>query len=127
MAKKNNGVKLRFDGVLGTINIDKFNAIKLGNVVLSGIAESNAIDKFKICGPMTVAAGERDLLEGLMIQILEEKFGLKIRICGNCKSYSKENQGCAFLTMPDHFVNFGDTCKGKDGSAWAPLKISEKK
>lgn len=55
-----------------------------------------------------------------MVRVLEEKFGIKIKICGNCKSYSRENQSCAYLTVPDCFVNFGDMCRSKSGAKWEP-------
>ncbi len=87
---KKEKIKVRLGGMLDEVDIDKWSAVKLCNELLSAMAESDSIDELMHFPPHTCAgATERDLMRDKMIQILEEKFGLKVKVCGNCKCFKK--------------------------------------
>ncbi len=77
-------------------------------------------------------------LRDYLIQILKEKFGLKIKICGNCRHYyidsnsSNPNYGSCFELVPAdgrvHFagVEFKDHCHCSP-SLWIPKEIPKDK
>lgn len=116
-------------GMPDEVDIDKWSAVKLCNELLSAMAESDAIDELMHFPPHTCAgATERDLMRDLMIRILEEKFGLKVKICVNCKEFvdpiGTGNMGkCEFIMELRQGGTYADLCEH-----WAPKeKEVEKK
>lgn len=69
-------IQINLGGMLGTIDIDEWGAVKLCNELLSNIAKSDIIDELKLY-PYSAGGNERDNLRNLIIKILEEKFGCK--------------------------------------------------
>lgn len=70
---------------------------------------------------------DMDLMNDL-IQLLEEKFGIQIKICLTCGYYQKENNGCTTGThmfVPTYNNETGKFygCKG----GWTPVEVPKKK
>ena len=91
------------------------------------------------------ADASRDLLPDL-IQVLEEKFGLKVKVCGNCKFYNRfyEKDNEFVLTLRDGLIRYGECVSSRNPSNtdpkdytkvsfdswceyWTPKEVSEKK
>ncbi len=64
-------------------------------------------------------------LRNYLIQILEEKFGMKIKICGNCKKHNRFNKTCDIEVHrgPHGQRAFEEKCYYPD--KWIPKEISE--
>ena len=131
-------IQINLSGMLGTVDIDEWAAVKLCNELLSKISESDIVDELKAY-PHAAGGNERDLLRKLIIGTLVKKFGLKIS-CGNCKFLHrspgdpKNARGCTKnpdypelddLTVDEYWVrreeNLGDFCP-----YWQPKEVSKK-
>ncbi len=69
-------------------------------------------------------------LRDYIIQIIEEKFGLTIKICGNCKNFAKNGPNVYDFTicgLQNLVTNFGSICKYKESSRWTPKEIPTEK
>ncbi len=111
----------------------KQKAIKFCNDLLEEITgihiPSRKEDMKKLFEYIEGDAEEEAVLLELLIRVLEEKFGLKVKVCGNCKFFSgniKEETGwcsnapkTAIHEAPMTKVYFG--CEH-----WAPKEVSEK-
>jgi len=76
--EENKKIQINLSGMLGTIDIDEWSALKLCNELLSKIAESDIIDELKSY-PYSAGGNERDLLKDSMVKILKEKYGLLVK------------------------------------------------
>ena len=90
--EKEMGEKVKVSFLEFEAEFSHFQAIQLCNKILSQLVVSNALDEPKYKSLYSIGAGAVDQLRDLMIQILEEKFGLKVTggQCKDCKSFDKD-------------------------------------
>ncbi len=77
-------------------------------------------------------ASRLSALRDYLIQILEEKFGLKIKICGNCENYKRfpDNPFCGHCSLVTiHSVYYNWSCSNITGlgQQWIPKEIPPEK